>query len=283
MCPEDDAPRSRKHEGTQFERNRTQPHRGADTNQIPAAETRDPRLREGSSPIKLVREPTELIPGPYGIGELPEIDAPVPRRIVVPDDPQIGGTPRVIVDPKYQDRGDDITRKVRSDPQPAAGTLDITGEHGVLRTVQASMFIMQAVDVLSVDRRPLTAQFVRGVAEALVSAMTTGSLEYVGGQITQRLLLADAGVGMSFGEEQIGETLLHISASVLAGVEPRQRTASEIAKNLEDRGRAHRHEARTLLERAQPGDLDVAHRAAQAGVRAEECELQAKALRENFR
>ena len=214
---EDDAPVSRAGtSGTRFDRAATMPHRSG-TSLLPAPNPpkeapRDPRLREHSAPIALPRQPTELLPPPSGAIELE-------------------------IDPAHDA---EVTRRMPSAPSPVAGTIDL----GNNRLGDAAMQIRGGVETLNVDGRPLVAQLLTGISAALTATPTTGSLEYVGKQITNALLVAETGAGGHFNEDRLGHLLMELAVEVLSGVDAYSRAARQIARENDDRAATYESLAR---------------------------------------
>lgn len=169
------------------------------------------------------------------------------------------------------ERIDAPTSKLPSAPQAASGTFDAVEPFD--RLARCADQLRNASEALDVDRRPLAAMLVAGLAAGLQQAPTNGPQEYIGAKLIQRLLLADAGVGGRLTEDQMGQALIQIATEVIAGVDPTRRAMRSLAKESIEKARQYRELAKACMARKE----DV--RAAMWAERADERESLARELK----
>jgi len=190
---------------------------------------------------------------------LPPPDAPV----------KLVRAPTEILDPP--------TTKMPSAPALASGAFEAAEPFD--RLARAADQLRSAAENLDVDRRNHAAQMLIGAAAGLTNGPTTGAIEHVAARLVQRLLLADAGVGGRFNEDQLGAAMIQIATEVIAGVDPHRRAARSLATACETKAMQYRALARAAMAKDPPERM----RAAQWEERADERETIARELRKESR
>lgn len=224
----------------------------ADTNDVPVR-------RRG--PAQQLTEIADAATRPHkgpNTTELPPFPSGEPDGVV-----RLVRSPTELIDPP--------TTQVPSAPQPASGTFEAVEPFD--RLARAAEALRVATETLDVDRRPLAAQLVAGIAAGLQQAPTNGPYEFVGAKLVARLLLADAGVGGRFSEDQLGQALILIATEVIAGVDPQRRAMRMLAKDSAEKATQYRKLAAQSAARGEDT------RAAMWNERADERESLARELK----
>lgn len=124
---------------------------------------------------------------------------------------------------------DQVTTKVESAEAPAAPEADFD------RVEWSADRLGQVAEALRADRRPTAADVVAGARAGLAMGMVRGPVQFVVSKLSQRALLADAGVGPALDAATLSSLLFELAAEILVGVEPARLARRDVARGLEAR------------------------------------------------
>lgn len=159
------------------------------------------------------------------------------------------------------------------------------GRHGgppdTTRIAAAAMAARTAAEAMEVDGKAHLAQLFAGISAALVGAAPVGALEIAACRLTKDLFLVDAGIGGSFGNEELARLLVEIATTVLVGVDPYRRAALDLARHCETRAASYRQAAKDAWIRGTGAEPETVERVVlNYEARADELEAQVRHLRQ---